>query len=101
MATVSYPRAVFDNLRTWGEVANRIGLRAEYLAALREMEQRLRTDPGEWGDPIWNLRGLSMVVYHRTGPIFLIRYGLHTDGTYVFVRDVELTPGSLLADLFG
>ena len=101
MASVSYAPAVLANLRTWGERAVQVGYRDEFVAALREMEDRLQHAPLSWGDPQWNFRSLNLTYYQRTGAVLLVRYVARVDGSHVFVRDVQLTPGSLLADLLG
>lgn len=49
MAMVSYTHIVREKLREWAVVAVRIGMRAEFTAALVEMDQRLRTAPESWG----------------------------------------------------
>lgn len=101
MASVSYPPEVLAELRAWGTFAARIGLRDEFLTALREMEQQLRGAPEAWGDPLWDYHGLRLTFYQRYGSVLIVRYAVHIDGTPVFVRQVLLTPGSLLADLLG
>lgn len=101
MASGSYPPAVLAKLRRWGDVAVRVGLREPFLAAVRELDARLRSDPEAWGDPLWDYRDLRLTFYRRYGPVVIVNYTVHIDGTPVFVRDVRLTPGSLLADLLG
>lgn len=101
MANVSYSPEVLARLREWARVAVSIGLRAEFVAALREMEARLQSDPELWGDPLWDYRTLRLTLYRRYGPVLMTYYVAHADGLLVLVREVELTPGSLLADLLG
>lgn len=101
MANVSYEPPVLANLRAWGRVAARVGLRDAFLAALRDMDDRLQSDPRAWGDPLWDYRALSLTYFQRMGPLLIVRYAAHANGTLVLVRQVELTPGSLLADLLG
>jgi hypothetical protein len=96
MAVVSYPHAVRERLRRWAAVASRIGMRVEYAAALREMEDRLRTDPEAWGDPVKDFKGLRLTVYHRYGRVLRVKYAVHIDGTPVFVLDVSPTPDTPL-----
>jgi hypothetical protein len=96
MASVSYPPQVLAKLRRWGEIAVRAGLRDAFVAALRQMEERLREDPEAWGDPLWDYHALRLTFYLRYGPVLIVHYTVHIDGTPVFVRDVRLTPGSQL-----
>jgi hypothetical protein len=96
MATVSYAHSVGEKLRVWAGVAVLIGLQAEFTAALAEMDERLRTDPEAWGDPLRDYRGLHLTAYRRYGPVLIVNYAVHIDGTPVFVLDVQLTPDSPL-----
>jgi hypothetical protein len=101
MASVVYPPAVLAKLGAWGELAWRRGLRESFAAAVREMDDRLGRDPEAWGDPLWDYRGLRLTFYQRYGPVLVVRYAVHIDGTPVFVRQVLLTPGSPLAEASG
>jgi hypothetical protein len=96
MAAVSYSHVVREKLLAWAVVAVRIRVRDEFTAALAEMDDRLRTDPESWGDPLYDYRGLHLTVYRRYGPILLVNYAVHIDGTPVFVSDVQLRPGTPL-----
>jgi hypothetical protein len=96
MAVVTYAPEIFTRLRDWGEAAARHGLHLQLAAALREMDEQLRSDPESWGDPQWDLRSLRLTCYQRCGPVLLVRYAVHIDGSPVFVREVRLTPGSQL-----
>ncbi|MBA4064580.1 MAG: hypothetical protein C0501_12880 [Isosphaera sp.] len=76
MAVVVYPAALYPQLRAWGEVAIGLGLGAAFTRALREMDGRLRAGPEAWGDPLWDVRGLRLTVYHRYGPVLVVRYAV-------------------------
>ncbi len=96
MAVVSYSGVATAKLRAWAAVALQIGWKDAYAAALREMDDHLRTDPEAWGDPIKDYQVLRLTVYHRYGPILTVKYAVHIDGTPVFVQNVFLTPGTAL-----
>lgn len=96
MATVSYAHAVMAKLRNWGEVASRIGEGETFRAVLAEMDERLRTDPEAWGDPVRDYQALRLTQYHRYGPVLIVTYAVHIDGSPVFVLGVNLTPGTRL-----
>jgi hypothetical protein len=98
MATVSYPPEVLARLRRWGEIAVRAGLRDAFLAALRNVEERLRTDPETWGDPLRDFSKLRLTYYRGYSPVLIVYYTVHIAGTPVFVHEVVLNPNS---DLFG
>jgi hypothetical protein len=96
MATVSYPPAVMEKLRRWGNIAVRTGLRVPFVAALREMADCLQSQPESWGDPLKDYRALKLTYYRHYGPILVVHYAVHIDGSPVLVWDVELTPNSQL-----
>jgi hypothetical protein len=96
VANVAYTDAVIAQLQTWAAVAAQIGWQNAYATALREMHDRLRTDPEAWGDPIKDYRAMRLTLYKRYGPILIVTYAVHIDGTPVFVQGVDLTPGTLL-----
>src|SRR5437773_341907 len=98
MATVSYAHVVRERLLAWAPVAARVGLRDAFTAAVREMDDRLRTDPEAWGDPVRAYRGFRLTRYDRHGPLLTVDYAVHIDGSPVFVLDVHLTPGTPLSD---
>src|SRR5262245_19248647 len=94
MATVSYSNVVITKLQAWAARASWIGQSAELAAAFQEMEDRLHADPEGWGEPIKDLPGLHLTVYHRYGPLLTVKYAVHINGSPVFVTDVFLKPGT-------
>jgi hypothetical protein len=101
MAVVSYAHAVREKLREWVAVAIRLGLRDELAAAVREMDDRLQSDPESWGDPVRDFQQLRLTLYYRYGPLLTVDYTVHIDGTPVFVMGVHLRPGTALHDAAG
>jgi hypothetical protein len=85
-----------SKLRAWGGLANQVGLREEFAAALREIDEQLTHQPEGWGDPVKDYRGLHLTLYQHYGPILIVKYAVHIDGTPVFVLDVQLTPDTPL-----
>lgn len=93
---VSYLAPVHAALKEWKELAVRLGLRAIFAAALKEMEDRLHHDPREWGDPLRDLRGMDATYFRHYGPVLVVTYAVHNVRPVVFVQQVWLTPGSPL-----
>ena len=58
---VAFPKPLLDQLRTWAEEAGRLGLAAEFLAAIRQVNRRLETTPHTWGDPLWEYDTIQAV----------------------------------------
>lgn len=96
--TVSYPAAVLAQIQSLGQVARTVGLRDEFLAAVREMDDHLKHSPDTWGDPIRDLTGMVAKLYHRYGPVLMVFYAVHDTQRVVLVQRVVLTPGLPLAD---
>jgi hypothetical protein len=80
-------------LLRWGEVAKRIGLGEEYAAAIRRIYDRLSNDPVGWGDPLFPLRQLKLIVYRGFDPVMYVSYGVHAQERVVFLRSFLLVPG--------
>jgi hypothetical protein len=98
---VSFAAGLLDLIREWGGEALEFGVALEYTTALREVERELGTRPREWGDPLFDYHKLALTACQRYTPVFVIRYLVHQTQPVVFVREVVLTPGSLLRDLLG
>lgn len=96
MAPFSFAHVVREKLQAWAPIAARLGLWDEFTEAVREMDDRLRSDPEAWGDPVRDYRGLHLTQYYRYGPLLTVDYAVHVDGTPVFVLNVEPTPGTPL-----
>jgi hypothetical protein len=83
-------------LRGWGEIARQRGIVQDYTAALREIHENLSTDPTRWGDPVYRLRHLDLLVYRRLYAFFLVEYGVHEAKRLVFIRKYALLPNTPL-----
>ena len=81
------------------ELAESRDLQSLLLEVIREMSDRLRRDPREWGDPYRNYRGLHAVGYGRTIQEAGIRieYAVHDTESIVWVFSIRALPGSPLA----
>ena len=95
---VSYLAQVRERLTAWKALAIRLGRANEFAAAIREMEDRLHTDPRDWGDPVRELRGMDATFFRRVGPVLIVTYAVHNARPVVFVQQVRLTPGSPMQD---
>lgn len=95
---VGYSAAHLEQLRGWGELAKTTGHGASYLAAVREMRERLERDPRQWGDPLRPMAGMKVELFRRYGPVLMVFYAVHTERRVVIVQQIVLTPGSPLAN---
>jgi hypothetical protein len=96
--SVAFPQPLLDQLRAWADEAKRLGVGVEFLAVLREIRQRLKTDPKEWGD---RLRSYPVInAFEMRGMIpkwLLVWYGVHEQARQVVVRQLLPAPGSPLS----
>jgi hypothetical protein len=95
--SIHTPPHLLARLKVWTIEMKASGRGIEYLAALKELNHRLETDPDRWGDPLRQyhyMRGLE-----ARGMVpgwLLVWYGVATDARDVRVRDILPAPGSPL-----
>jgi hypothetical protein len=99
--TIGISVAIREQLKSWGELSTRLYRQSDYLAAVREMNDRLEHDPATWGDPLKSLHGMKANLFRRYGPILMVFYAVHDERLVVLVQRVVLTPGSALANVEG
>ena len=96
--TASFSKPLLDAIRVWVEEAKSLGRGVEFLAALREINERLETDPHGWGD---RLRGYPVInAFEMRGMIpqwLLAWYGVDDRARQVIVRRLLPAPGSPLS----
>jgi hypothetical protein len=91
---VSYLAPVHEALNGWKRLAVQLDLQSAFIAAIREVGERLARDPRDWGDPLRELRGMNATYYRHYGPVLVVTYAVHNVRPVVFVQQVWLTPGS-------
>jgi len=95
---VSFPPALVNRLRTWAERARLRGLADEYRDTLRSLHQHLSTNPLTFGDPLYRLHHLGLVVCHRVVSGMRIRFAVDEPRHLVYVLGLALMPRHPLAD---
>lgn len=83
---VSLSDEVIGRMKYWGEVAGKLGLLEWYTRALRVIDNKLRHNPIEWGDPLFSYKHLGLRTFHGVHATFLIFYAVHEEKKIVFVR---------------
>jgi hypothetical protein len=68
--------------------AGSIGMLPTFLNLVKAIERYLTTIPREWGDPIWQLPGLKMVVYSRLIEQLLVVYAVHEQEPLAWLRSI-------------
>jgi hypothetical protein len=93
---VVFFETVRQQLRTWAEQAARLGMRDQYAQALRSMVAHLETDPAAWGDPLFHLHHLDLLVYRALATFFYAIYSVDERRRIVYVSQVSAPPGGAL-----
>jgi hypothetical protein len=81
-------------VRALGEEAARRGLRAEYLAALRRIVQRLQTDPVEWGEPEYHTALPGGLVCRGVVDPVCVQYAIYAEERAVLILNLSLLGGA-------
>jgi hypothetical protein len=65
------------------------GNEKRYIAALRTIIEQLKRQPVTFGEPLYRLPALQMVVYHAAVAPVAVDYGVHEQQPFVFIRGVQ------------
>jgi hypothetical protein len=95
---VGYSAAHLEQLGAWGELARKADQSDSYLAAVKEMRERLEHAPKRWGDPLRSLPAMKVDLFRKYGPVLMVFYAVHAERRVVIVQQIVLTPGSPLAN---
>jgi hypothetical protein len=52
-----------DRIQQMLQRAGELGMQSEFARALADVLEHLKTDPREWGDPLWRLHAAKMTQY--------------------------------------
>jgi hypothetical protein len=89
---VSISGATRDLLFRLRERATAAGLRDEFLAALRTILTRLRTDPTDYGEEVFDLRVLQLTIKVGVELPVAVEFGVYPDRRQVLVRTFRFVP---------
>lgn len=62
----------------------------EFVAALRHVAERLRNDPFDFGEPLFRLPALKLIVRQAVVGRLAVDYAVHEDMPLVFLRSFKL-----------
>jgi len=82
--------AIAEALRQLQRRASREGRGKAFLLALRKMVDRLRSDPSEFGEPLYRLSGLRMQIRCAVIRPLGVYFGVCEDRPLVFIKSVKL-----------
>lgn len=76
-------RALLQQLRL---KAAEVGAGPGFVSAYRQIIERLRDDPTTFGEPLYHLPALHLLVYQAAIKPLVVIYGVHDDKPLVFIR---------------
>jgi hypothetical protein len=82
---VAYSDAVRNALKELLKRAQEQGRIADVMAALKEINGRLHTDPTVFGEPFLNLKHLQGQMRHAVVGPLAVEFGVHPKSRHVFV----------------
>jgi len=85
---LAFSGAIGDELRRLAERAAALGIGPRFAAALTEIRERLQSDPLTWGDPLYRLHNLGVVVCRRLTDRLLVEYAVHEAQRVVWLTAV-------------
>lgn len=86
-----------EKLRALARRATELGLATGFVRDLDYLRRRLRTDPADWGDPLFDYRHLRMTHYRGRSEFLYTYFSVNEAGGVVFVQDLDINPYSALA----
>jgi hypothetical protein len=61
-----------------------------FLDSLRAIHNRLQQDPTNFGEPLYQLPALRLLVYQVVASGIVVYYGVHEEKPLVFLKGVQL-----------
>jgi hypothetical protein len=89
---VAYSEAVKNALKDLVERAAREGYGKQILAALKTIDEQLRSNARKFGDPLYNLPKAKLQMMHRLLAPLVVYYAVHLEKPVVIVRRFKPFP---------
>lgn len=90
---VDYAGQYLRQLENLVKQAVHLGTYADFASTVRTIHQRLRTAPLEWGDPLYRLRYLGLLVHRGTHTPLNVIYAVDEMRKLVYLTQVWPMPG--------
>ena len=71
------------------DLASLAGIRASYLESLADMARHLKTDPLEWGDPVFRKPDLGGIVCRALVSPVVVHYSVHEPAHAVLIIEIK------------
>jgi hypothetical protein len=85
---------VMAHLRQFHEEQMHQGKGPAFLDVLRQINERLRDDPLGFGEPLYQLPALKLLVHQGIMRPLVVTFGVHDELLVVFIRVVKLLAGN-------
>src|SRR5215831_13653866 len=86
---VAYPQPVLQQVRDWTQGSLGSRFRVQAALALQIIDRQLTAEPLTWGDPLYHLRHLRMVVCEAICFPFIVTYGVNEEQRLVLVQGIR------------
>lgn len=90
--SVEISSAIANTLRQLHEQAVREQRGRQFATALAECTKRLEEDPRSFGEPMYRLPMLQLLVRHGAVRPLFVDFAVHDERPLVFIRKVQLLP---------
>jgi len=62
----------------------------KFISSLRQVHDRLRTDPKDFGEPLYRLPALRLTVFQAVVAPLVVIYGVHEEKSLVLVQTFKI-----------
>lgn len=76
-------------LRQLARRASEAGYAPQFASELNAIREKLERSPRDWGDPLFPLHALQLMVYRGVHARLAVTYGVHDRLPIVFIRDFK------------
>src|SRR5215471_710479 len=83
---------ILNQIKEWIQAALLSRRQAAFRADLEAVKQYLTTRPLEWGDPLYRLTVMNLLIHHGMSQFLNVHYGVDEERRIVYFKDVELMP---------
>jgi hypothetical protein len=87
---VDYSTNIKERIKALHLQAASKGKGHQFIDALRAILSRLRDNPKDFGERVYRLPALKLVIYHAVIAPVAVDYGVHEDEALVFIRGITL-----------
>jgi hypothetical protein len=90
---ISMAAGVADSIKNLNQKAIEAGIEAQVLAALKLIGRRLESDPGTFGEPIFELPGARLQVRMGIEIPLVVYFAVNQDQPWVFIQGIRPLSG--------